>query len=308
MAAAGLWTTPTDLAKYAIGVQQAVAGKSRLLSADMARQMLNDFKNGQGLGPGVSGSGRRFNHRGRDRGFDALLIAYAQPGDGLVVMINGNDNTRLMQGNRIIDFVAKRYKWPEWVDNDQRALRVSKQQHGGARSISHHLQDLSIFRRRQFVELQHTFEAPGSSRKTSRAAVAAAFFRTVAQQPVSEDSRFKPGDGVQPAVAYRVLCAWEVENASGAGDQNNFMSRRGDDLSTQRAGPAGQPAEAKYSRAVSAQLIEDKEGLFSRHGFAQKVLAMHIPRLGQGGVAAPIKKMLRSLLSGCRRGGCSSHR
>src|SRR5262245_23503976 len=88
------------------------------MSADMARQMLNDFKNGQGLGPFVSGSGTRFSHNGRDRGFDALLIAYAQPGDGLVVMINGNDNTRLMQGNRIVDFVAKRYKWPEWVDND----------------------------------------------------------------------------------------------------------------------------------------------------------------------------------------------
>ena len=118
MAAAGLWTTPKDLAKYAIGVQQAVAGKSRLMSADMARQMLNDFKNGQGLGPFVSGRGRRFSHNGRDRGFDSLLIAYAQPGDGAVVMINGNDNTRLMQGNRIVDFVAKRYKWPEWVDND----------------------------------------------------------------------------------------------------------------------------------------------------------------------------------------------
>lgn len=120
MAAAGLWTTPSDLAKYVIGVQLALAGKSKVLSAEMTRQMLTDYKDGQGLGPGVSGSGRRlrFSHNGRDRGFDALLIGYAQPGDGLVVMINGNDNTRLMQGNRIIDFVAKKYNWPEWVDND----------------------------------------------------------------------------------------------------------------------------------------------------------------------------------------------
>lgn len=42
MAAAGLWTTPTDLARYAIGVQQMFAGKSSVLSADMTRQMLTE--------------------------------------------------------------------------------------------------------------------------------------------------------------------------------------------------------------------------------------------------------------------------
>jgi CubicO group peptidase (beta-lactamase class C family) len=114
MAAAGLWTTPTDLARYAIGVQQAVAGKSKVLSGDMARQMLTVQRSDSGLGPGVEGSGpnKRFSHNGRNRGFDALLIAYAEAGHGLVVMINGNDNTRLMQGNRIINLVARKYNWP----------------------------------------------------------------------------------------------------------------------------------------------------------------------------------------------------
>ena len=41
MAAAGLWTTPSDLARFAIGIQEALAGISaKTLSRAMARQML----------------------------------------------------------------------------------------------------------------------------------------------------------------------------------------------------------------------------------------------------------------------------
>jgi CubicO group peptidase (beta-lactamase class C family) len=120
MAAAGLWTTPTDLAKYAIGVQQALAGRSKVLGAALTRQMLTDQKNGQGLGPAVEGNGPTlwFSHNGRSRGFDALLIAYAEAGKGLVVMINGNDNSLLIQGNccqnRIVNVVARKYRWPNY--------------------------------------------------------------------------------------------------------------------------------------------------------------------------------------------------
>jgi CubicO group peptidase (beta-lactamase class C family) len=42
MAPAGLWTTPSDLARYAIEVQKSLAGSSnRVLSAAMVRQMLD---------------------------------------------------------------------------------------------------------------------------------------------------------------------------------------------------------------------------------------------------------------------------
>jgi CubicO group peptidase (beta-lactamase class C family) len=41
MAAAGLWTTPTDLARYAIEVENSLEGKANhVLSAEMTRQML----------------------------------------------------------------------------------------------------------------------------------------------------------------------------------------------------------------------------------------------------------------------------
>jgi len=113
MAAAGLWTTPTDLAKFAIEIQHALAGRGHgVISRTMARQYVTDVKSGYGLGVGVyggAGSALRFGHGGRDEGFDALLDAGAETGDGVVVMINANDNSPLK--NRIRDFVARAWSF-----------------------------------------------------------------------------------------------------------------------------------------------------------------------------------------------------
>src|SRR2546423_872850 len=112
MAAAGLWTTPTDLARFAIEVQQAYAGKSsRVISPTMARPMLTQQKDQDGLGVFLIGAGHAllFTHNGRDEGFDAALTASAETGQGLAIMINANDNSRM--GQRIMNFVANKYHW-----------------------------------------------------------------------------------------------------------------------------------------------------------------------------------------------------
>jgi len=99
IAAAGLWTTPTDLAKWAIEVQETLAGHGHgVISAAMARQYLTEQKDGSGLGVGVQGTGAnlRFSHGGRDEGFDAFVIAGAETGDGMAIMINANDNSRMV--------------------------------------------------------------------------------------------------------------------------------------------------------------------------------------------------------------------
>jgi CubicO group peptidase (beta-lactamase class C family) len=114
MAAAGLWTTATDLAKFAIEIQETLAGRGHgVLSPDMARQFITTVRNDYGLGVGVGGSGRArtFSHGGRDEGFDALLIATAETGQAIAVMINANENSGLT--NRIFNYVARAYKWPE---------------------------------------------------------------------------------------------------------------------------------------------------------------------------------------------------
>ncbi|WP_177197072.1 serine hydrolase domain-containing protein [Dyadobacter koreensis] len=112
MAAAGLWTTPSDLARFAIDIQNAYAGKAgSVLSQSMARQMLTDQKNMDGLGVFLQGDSTtlRFGHNGRDEGFDALLTASVDKGQGIVIMINTNDNSHMM--GRIVDFIAEYYKW-----------------------------------------------------------------------------------------------------------------------------------------------------------------------------------------------------
>ena len=112
MAAAGLWTTPSDLARFAISIQNANAGKSgSVLSQSMTRQMLTDQKNRDGLGVFLQGDSTtlRFSHSGRDEGFDALLTASVDKGQGIVIMINANDNSVMM--GRIVDFIADYYHW-----------------------------------------------------------------------------------------------------------------------------------------------------------------------------------------------------
>lgn len=112
MAAAGLWTTPSDLARFAIGIQNAYAGKpGSVLSRSMTLQMLTDQRNRDGLGVFLQGDSTtlRFGHNGRDEGFDALLTASVQKGQGVVIMINANDNSHMM--GRIVDFIADYYHW-----------------------------------------------------------------------------------------------------------------------------------------------------------------------------------------------------
>jgi CubicO group peptidase (beta-lactamase class C family) len=113
MAAAGLWTTATDLARCAIGIQQSLAGKTNLvISQSMTRQMLKHQMGDDGLGVFLTGTGKtlRFSHDGRDEGFDASMTAYAETGKGAVIMINANEDSGAVK--RMMDRIEKEYHWP----------------------------------------------------------------------------------------------------------------------------------------------------------------------------------------------------
>jgi CubicO group peptidase (beta-lactamase class C family) len=110
MALAGLWTTASDLAQFAIGLQQSLAGKSNpAISASMTRQMLTEKRDGDGLGVFLKGTGKalRFSHGGRDAVFDATVVADAETGQGTAVMINCNDDSGAL--GRVVEAIAHDY-------------------------------------------------------------------------------------------------------------------------------------------------------------------------------------------------------
>lgn len=115
MAAAGLWTTPTDLAKFAIEIQQSKAGKSnKVLSQAMTTQMLTKQSGDYGLGIGVGGEGNKasFSHGGSNEGFKCNLFAYSETGQGAVVMTNGDSGGQL--ASEIFRSIAREYGWPDF--------------------------------------------------------------------------------------------------------------------------------------------------------------------------------------------------
>jgi CubicO group peptidase (beta-lactamase class C family) len=117
MAAAGLWTTPSDLARYVIEIQLAYEGKSqKVLSQNMVKQMLTKQADGPdgpiGLGPFVheTGSSRYFEHDGGDDGFVCKFVGYLDRGQGAIVMTNSDTGGRLVRD--LLNAIAEVYEWP----------------------------------------------------------------------------------------------------------------------------------------------------------------------------------------------------
>jgi CubicO group peptidase (beta-lactamase class C family) len=124
MAPAGLWTTPSDLARYAIEVQQSLVGRANhALSVAMVRRMLKPVKDHQGLGPEIGGSAEHpyFEHGGANEGYRCYLVAYDE-GDGVVVMTNGDNGGQL--ASEIVRTVAHEYGWPDFVPAERTITKV----------------------------------------------------------------------------------------------------------------------------------------------------------------------------------------
>ena len=117
LAAAGLWTTPTDLVTWAIEIAAAYHGSSdALLPEDLAKEMLTVQQGRQGLGPSLDGTGRGlfFGHGGANLGFRAQLVYFPETGQGAAVMTNGYEGSRL--NREILLSLGEEYGWPDYSE------------------------------------------------------------------------------------------------------------------------------------------------------------------------------------------------
>ena len=121
MAVGGLWTTPSDLALFALSIQNALAGKpGALVSPSTAHEMLQPVIGDYGLGFVIAGNGsnRYFWHPGATTGFLAVFFAYEEKGDGVVLMSSEQYSKALML--EVIHALAKQYGWTEFPTDESR--------------------------------------------------------------------------------------------------------------------------------------------------------------------------------------------
>ena len=138
-APAGLYSTPTDLARFLIEVQQAYRGRGKVLAQSVVRDMLTPqvevssgtYREQMGLGPFLlqradktDDASRYFEHTGVNAGFLAYALASVVGGNGVVIMMNNNNGADEL-GKEVRRAVANAYGWPDFLPPPIRPVPVA---------------------------------------------------------------------------------------------------------------------------------------------------------------------------------------
>lgn len=110
-AAAGLWTTPTDIGKFANAIQKIRRDSTEIvLRPSTISEMLSPGLGDYGLGPAIKLNGSHFGHGGSNEGFKSEFLASIN-GDHVVVVMTNSDNGYALN-YEVLRAIFKHYGWP----------------------------------------------------------------------------------------------------------------------------------------------------------------------------------------------------
>lgn len=111
MAAAGLWTTPTEYGHFICELWRSYHGISEsLLPQQLTRKMLTPISSGWGLGVWLPPDGEfRFQHGGRNEGYHSFFMMLVPSGNGMVIMTNGESGDEVI--DEVYDLIVSSYGW-----------------------------------------------------------------------------------------------------------------------------------------------------------------------------------------------------
>lgn len=131
LAAAGLWTTPTDLSKFIIEQWLSLNGKSnKIVSKEIAERMITLTVDGSDYSEGFEitrkGDETYFGHRGGSYGFYSNMIMNKDSGNGAIVMVNGgSDGINSNLRREILISIATEYGWNSYLPPRMKPITVA---------------------------------------------------------------------------------------------------------------------------------------------------------------------------------------
>jgi CubicO group peptidase (beta-lactamase class C family) len=170
MAAAGLWTTPADLAKAGAALMSTLNSLASpgFLRPETLEAMLQPQLPGQQAGADEycglgffchgKGEGAFFGHAGGDAGFVAITHFYRQAGKSAVVMINSNVGHALLF--EVLRAIAREYAWPDFLPTPKTVVETADpQKYVGAYATPEGL-TFTVVRHDGGVALQYARQSP----------------------------------------------------------------------------------------------------------------------------------------------------
>ena len=137
LAAAGLWSTPTDLMRFAKWVTDGLSGRrataaQRFVARQLVarQQVAGPGGDSAGLGFSVVGQGRalQIRHNGQNEGYAAAMLFFPATGQGAAVMTNGDGGRPLI--DEILRAIAAEYRWPAAFHEQIKAVQLTPSQLG----------------------------------------------------------------------------------------------------------------------------------------------------------------------------------